>query len=769
MRRTVALVTLATFAAWALALPAVAGAIPLPQAPVAPSPLASNGFESPSCTSPALSAQLTAVERSDCAISGLAIAPVPLANYAVDLDIPSGLGASFSEDVDTVVQDLLVTPVWTALVWLVHVVLIALEWCYSLELLTPATLARAAGVLGGATRVFTDPWLGLVLAVAAVGFAWQGLVRRRVLDTLGRAALLVVMVSGGLFVIADPGGTVGALGGLADSAALATVSASATGDPSRPVASVDGAFGQVFAAAIDGPWCYLEFGDVEWCEQPAQLDAGLRATGNRLESIYRAADLCHGPVQGLVQCAPAGSAYQREVAGAWAALAAARTNGALFLAIPDGTLGRTSLSTTPSLYATLCGASDPTQCTAPTAPQSEFRTAPGTWPRVGGLLLIAAGTLGMLLLFGFLALRLLGAALATLLYLLLAPLAVLAPALGDGGRDAFRLWALRLLGAVLSKLVYSVALGVVLMVVGLLESLDTLGWWTQWLLVSVFWWTAFEHRHRILGLVLHERGEPARRSPLATRLFVASRAARAGTGVLRAPRDVAARGALLAAEIVRRRGAEPRGPRIPAPVRDERAQRGRARGQARAELRAQVTQSAAPERRVGPIAALEARRERIAAALVQARFGGDRRREVSLGLRAQRVQAQIAGARAPARVVPARIRRMLDDRTRARALDRAARAPSGDPLRSPARTPALARLANLTAAEYGRRDAPGRRAARVEIERALERRRELLAQARPTPLRVMRDALRRERPARPPQEAVRLARRRRQFGRSTEE
>jgi hypothetical protein len=660
-------------------------------------------------------------------------------------------------------------------VWLVHVVLIALEWCYSLELLTPATLARAAGVLGGATRVFTDPWLGLVLAVAAATFAWQGLVRRRVLDTLGRAALLVVMVSGGLFVIADPGGTVGALGGLADSAALATVSASATGDPSRPVASVDGAFGQVFSAAIDGPWCYLEFGDVEWCTNPAQLDGGLRATAARLESIYRAADLCHGPVRGLVQCAPAGSAYQREVAGAWAALAAARTNGALFLAVPGGTAGRTSLSTDPSLYATLCGSSDATACTAPTAPQAEFRTAPGTWPRVGGLLLIAAGTLGMLLLFGFLALRLLGAALATLLYLLLAPLAVLAPALGDGGRDAFRLWALRLLGALLSKLVYSVALGVVLMVVGLLESLDTLGWWTQWLLVSVFWWTAFEHRHRILGLVLHERGEPARRSPLATRLFVASRAARAGAGVVRAPRDVAARGVVLAAEIVRRHSGDPRdprdprAPRTPAPLRAERAQRGTARGWARTELRAQVSQTAAPERRVGPVPALEARRERLASALAQARAGGDRRREVSLELRAGRVEAEIADARAGARVVPARIRRALDERTRARALDRAARAPSGDPLRSPARTPVLARLANVSAAEYARRDAPGQRAARVEIERVLDRRRELLDQAQPAPLRVVRDVLGRERPARPSQGSVRLARRRRQFGGSPEE
>ena len=766
MRRTV---TLAALAAWALAVPAVAGAAPAPPAAVAPSPLASNGFDSPSCSSPALSSQLSAGEQSNCRISGLAIAPVPLANYSVDLDIPSGLGASFGEDVDTVVQDLLVTPVWTALVWLVHVVLIALEWCYSLELLTPATLARAAGVLGGATRVFTDPWLGLVLAVAAAGFAWQGLVRRRVLDTLGRAALLVVMVSGGLFVIADPGGTIGAVGGLADSAALATVSASATGDPSRPVASVDGAFGQVFAAAIDGPWCYLEFGDVEWCANPAELDGGLRATANRLESIYRAADLCHGPVRGLVQCAPAGSAYQREVAGAWAALAAARTNGALFLAIPGGTAGRTSLSTDPSLYATLCGSTDATACTAPTAPQSEFRTAPGTWPRVGGLLLIAAGTLGMLLLFGFLTLRLLGAALATLLYLLLAPLAVLAPALGDAGRDAFRLWALRLLGALLSKLVYSVALGVLLMVVGLLESLDTLGWWTQWLLVSVFWWTAFEHRHRILGLVLHERGEPARRSPLATRLFVASRAARAGTGVLRAPRDVAARGAVLAAEIVRRRSGDRGGPRTAAPVRDAREQRAGGRGLARAELRAQVSQTAAPERRVGPPPALEARRERIASALAQARARGDRRREVSLGLRARRVEAEIADARTPARVVPARIRRALDERTRARALDRAARAPSGDPLRSPARTPALARLAKLSAAEYAGREGSGRRAARVEIERALERRRELLEQVQPAPLRVMRDALRRDRPARPPEEPVPLARRRRQFGGSRDE
>ena len=44
----------------------------------------------------------------------------------------------------------------------------------------------------------------------------------------------------------------------------------------------------------------------------------------------------------------------------------------------------------------------------------------------------------MVLVLGFIALRLLVAALFSLFFLLLAPAAVIAPALGDGGRAAFR-------------------------------------------------------------------------------------------------------------------------------------------------------------------------------------------------------------------------------------------------------------------------------------------------------------------------------------------
>ena len=105
----------------------------------------------------------------------------------------------------------------------------------------------------------------------------------------------------------------------------------------------------------------------------------------------------------------------------------------------------------------------------------------------------------MVLLLGFIALRLLGAAIFSLFYLLIAPGMVLAPALGEGGRALFRRWAGHLLAAVVSKLLFSFLLGVVLAVLGILASLRALGWWTQWLLMSAFWWGAYLRRHQALG------------------------------------------------------------------------------------------------------------------------------------------------------------------------------------------------------------------------------------------------------------------------------
>ena len=141
---------------------------------------------------------------------------------------------------------------------------------------------------------------------------------------------------------------------------------------------------------------------------------------------------------------------------------------------------------------------------------------------MGGLLLILVGALGMVLLLGFIALGLLSAAIFSLFYLLIAPGMVLAPALGEGGRAIFRRWAGHLLAAVVSKLLFSFLLGVVLAVLAILASLRALGWWTQWLLMSAFWWGAYLRRHQALavthGAFAEHTPVARRRNPAASRI-----------------------------------------------------------------------------------------------------------------------------------------------------------------------------------------------------------------------------------------------------------
>ena len=148
----------------------------------------------------------------------------------------------------------------------------------------------------------------------------------------------------------------------------------------------------------------------------------------------------------------------------------------------------------------------------PTAAEADFRNQSGTWPRVIGLGFISFGVVGMLLLLGFIVLRLLYAAIISLIFLLVTPVVVLAPALGESGRAAFRTWATRLLGAVVSKLIFSFLLGVMLMVQRVILSVHLFGWFTQWLFVAALWWIAYVHRHRIFEISLGGGGGGQHRS-----------------------------------------------------------------------------------------------------------------------------------------------------------------------------------------------------------------------------------------------------------------
>ena len=70
-----------------------------------------------------------------------------------------------------------------------------------------------------------------MLAAASVLALYNGLIRRRVADTLGQALTTIAMMAVGLWVIADPLGTVGAVGQWANQASLGTLGAIAQGTP----------------------------------------------------------------------------------------------------------------------------------------------------------------------------------------------------------------------------------------------------------------------------------------------------------------------------------------------------------------------------------------------------------------------------------------------------------------------------------------------------------------------------------------------------------
>jgi hypothetical protein len=685
-------------------------------------PLVGNGLGSPLCKD-ALGEGLSGAGRRDCETSGFIAAPAPTGDYGIDVHIDVGVLGGFSTGgMLSAVQDLFVTPLWMALVWAVHALVVMLEWSYTIDLLDSAS-ARVGRGLRQMQSSLTGPWLASVLAVASVLAAYNGLVRRRVAETLGHALMTLAMMAGGMWVILDPTGTVGALGGWANQASLGTLAVTARGTPVGPGRALADSMESVFAAAIEAPWCYLEFGNVGWCRDPAQLDPRLRAAGLKLAAGER--------VQAAFSAGEQAHALERSAEQ----LRDARSNAEVFLALPPNGPARNSINEADSLLRALCQSSDATACRGPTAAQAQFRTGSGTWARVAGLLLIVAGVLGMLLLLGFVALRLLGAALFSLLYLLLAPVVVLAPALGESGRAAFRTWLTRLLGAVVAKLMYSFLLGVVLAVVAVLGDLGTLGWWTQWLLMSSFWWGAYTRRHQALGLaegrIGHERSLGPR--SFAGKVREALDTPRAAIGVARRTKAKLAR---------------------PAPNIERRHKRARAGAVRAGELAdAQVAQSLEREQqdargtaRLAPetqarLTGMRSQLARIQRARGEAAAAGDTRGEARLGARERR----IAGGLAREEDTLARARRTVADadsakrRTgqphtreqreeRARLLDAQAALPAaGRASVSGERRdyPALAGLAGHGRDEYEQLDPRRRREARAQIDRELATRREL--------------------------------------------
>jgi hypothetical protein len=479
--------------------------------------LVDNGGGSPLCGK-GTRAKLSPAGQRNCRSSDFEAAAAPTGNYAFDVHINTSV-TDWGNDLSASVQNVAQWG-WMLLVAIVHGVIVMLEWSYTVDLLKSSAMREVTKALSETQAAFTRPWLLLALTVASVLAMYHGIVRRQVSETLGQVVLMGVMIMAGFWVIVNPLGTVGALGAWANEAGLGTLGAVVAGTPDTPDRTLAQSMESVFSGTIGGPWCYMEFGNVGWCDDPVNPKSRLDKTALEIATKERAAI----------------GSQSAEL------LADAKTNGDLFLALPANGEQRNSINpigpteSQDGLFNVLCGRSKE-PCHGPTAGEAEFRTQSGTAARVIGLFLIWIGVLGMVLLLGYLALHLLGAAIASLFLLLLAPAAVIAPALGDGGRSLFKRWGAWLLGAVCSKLIFSFLLGVVLLMQRTLMGLTVFGWWAQWLLVSAMWWGAFCKRRQVLGFAhgtqAGSRGHGIGGLRLASRLMAARELGRAGGMVRR--------------------------------------------------------------------------------------------------------------------------------------------------------------------------------------------------------------------------------------------
>ena len=335
-------------------------------------PLVSNGLGSPLCRERVPEETLSASSRRNCTTSGFVASAAPTGNYGLDVHIDTGVLGLSNGSLLSALQDLLITPLWIALVWVVHSLCVMLEWCFTLNLLD----SPASGQLGSSLRqmqqALTDPWIPVVLSIACVLVLYDGLIRRRVAHTLGQALMMAAMMVAGLWAIADPGGSVGALGSWANEASLGTLAAAARGTPSGTPVALGESMQVVFSAAIEVPWCYLEFGNVGWCREPARTEGRLRAAGLKI-ALQELSEAGCGS-RGADSCPSGLGAKGLSLVHSAQLLREADTNGAIFLSLPANGPQRNSINDEGSLLRTICQSSEATDCRGPAAAEAEFRT-----------------------------------------------------------------------------------------------------------------------------------------------------------------------------------------------------------------------------------------------------------------------------------------------------------------------------------------------------------------------------------------------------------
>jgi hypothetical protein len=514
-----------------------------PESASAADPLRSLGGDSPLCAQ----AGLDNLARGACEQTGAIEHPYPLDRYRFDWHIDTGLTKDPTSNLLAAVQWLL-SMAWLALLYALKGVLLGFQWAFSLDLLHEAMSPTRRALQRLHTQTLGRPWFLAAITVLGLWGLWRGIVQQRVGQTTAGLLAASVMMAGGLFVIARPAETIGALSHGANQVSLGFLAGATDGTLTRPARTITTSSRQVFDAVVLRPWCALNFADVTWCLS--------KAPGDRLTHAQRW--LRYDP-----DTRPRNAEWQ-------------------ILQDPDST----PWTNRPAILGIDIPGADPLQADdddireqlegyRPTKADRDRVAIQGkdrTVTRVGLFCLIALGMTGCILLLGWLTLRVLLQGLLTLVLLLAAPVVLLAPAFGEHGRRLFTGWARRLLAAAVAKAIYALLLAIVLAINAIVTNLDgEIPWLAAWLTSAVFWWGVLLKRTELLGWLSlntqHDNSNSLGRAYYAARMStpVATALTRTATGAATGPAGAAITAATATRQLTsQRRGDQESGVRAAA-------------------------------------------------------------------------------------------------------------------------------------------------------------------------------------------------------------
>jgi hypothetical protein len=462
-----------------------------------------NGLPALDAGDPFCGSGLAGQPQQNCRVSGSVAQPYPLSSYELDYENPpTGLSSLSPNDWFGTVLGTIVSVVWDAWLYAIRGVLDLLDWAFSLDLVNRAMVAVKNGLDSLHNDLFGSSWMLAALSIVGLWGIWNGLVRRKTIETLGGLAATVALMISATVLIAQPDATVGQFSADMNQASLVAVSAASRGsvDLHQPVQNFAQSESDLFNALVLRPWCALQFGDVSYCTAP-------RPGGMTVADMWLSFPAMGAGRQSLYNLATTGKIDQ--YGGFWGGLE--KTVG-LVSAPPVTTVaqacgsapqGQQCRALKAATALTCWGQNHPSAACAFTSGQSsevQMQSGGSALSRIALLAMISVGLLGAVLVLGYLGLKLLFAAIKVLLLTLAAPVMLFLPAFGESGRATFIAYAKRLFGALISKLVFAVMLALALLVGGIIATLP-FGWFSVWMLTIVFWWGIFFERRALVGFL----------------------------------------------------------------------------------------------------------------------------------------------------------------------------------------------------------------------------------------------------------------------------